>query len=220
MIYTTTHIDGQVTSKELEKYIINEKGFYYNDCYANFEINDLNINIRVSDFNPLTDQDEVPTFLSCLKNYTLGTKTLPNKDGKEIDVIYECDYNYEVEAWLERNGYFYKKVYGYSHGGLSLALEGYASEQFSCPFDSGVAGYLVMRKEELRRIRGVKRLTPKVLESEIKLYKDLIDSLNNYLDGTQLEARIEGNGIYDSCFVNSLEEICDFITPIINQKIV
>lgn len=219
MIYTTTHIDGQVTSEELEKYIINEERFYYRDCYADFELNGLNINIRVSDFNPLTDQDFVPTFLSCLKRYTLGTTTLKDINGEEVDVIYECDSNSEVEAWLERNDYFYKVVYGYQHGGLSLALEGYAGANFSCPFDSGTAGYLVMSKKELRELRCVKKLTKKVLESETQFYKSLIDDLNDYLDGSLLEVFIEGEGVFESLWARSLEEACDLILPFINKSV-
>lgn len=219
MIYTTAHIDGQVTSEELEKYIINEKRFYYNDSYADFELGGLNINIRVSDFNPLIDQDCVPTFLSCLKRYSLGTTSLKDINGEEVDVIYECNSNSEVEAWLERNDYFYKVVYGYEHGGLSLSLAGYESEQFHCPFDSGIAGYLVMSKKMLRELRCVKRLTKKVLESETQFYRDLIRDLNDYLDGSLLEVFIEGKGVFDSSCVNSLEEACDFILPFLNKSV-
>lgn len=215
IIEKTIKIQGQVNVEELKNFLINEQEFY-NTCYIEFKLGNLDFQVRVSDFNPLTDCDYSPTFLSFLKNYTVGTKELSDKNGNIVNVVEQCNNSKEVETWLKKNGYFFHKVLGYEHGGLSLALDGFLTPQFTCPFDSGEAGFLVMQKSLLREARAVKRLNAKILNDELYSYKTLIEELNHYLNGTKLNLIIEGNETYESFDAYSIEELCKLMLPFIN----
>lgn len=211
----TTKIQGQVSVEELKNFLMNEQDFY-STCYTKFKLGNLEFQVSVSDFNPLTDCDCNPTFLSFLTKYTLGTKELPDKNGNMVNVIEQCKNSKEVEAWLRKNDYFFHKVLGYQHGGLALALEGFHTPQFTCPFDSGEAGFLVMQKSLLREARAVKRLNTKVLNDELRFYKTLVEELNHYLSGTRLKLVIEGNETYESFDAYSIEELCELMLPFVN----
>ncbi len=76
-----------------------------------------------------------------------------------------------------------------------------------------------MKKSDLREFRNVKKLTDKVLQKEFAYWNSLLGSFTNYINGSQYEANIEGNGFYESYFANSLEELCEFILPFLNKQV-
>jgi|GEM_PF-3433816 len=66
----------------------------------------------------------------------------------------------DVERHCRETGAVAFKVRGYSHGSLGFAVYGTPranSYPFTCPFDSGFAGYLLFEREEIE-MRGWKRL--------------------------------------------------------------
>jgi len=65
-----------------------------------------------------------------------------------------------------------KPVYMYDHSGITISLN-----KFSCPFDSGQIGYVVVKKEDIYKFFDIKRISKELLkkveemiEEEIKLY--------------------------------------------------
>lgn len=54
---------------------------------------------------------------------------------------------------------FITPVYAYVHGGMTIS-----TTPFSCPWDSGKLGWIVMTKQALRENYGVKRVTKKLIE--------------------------------------------------------
>jgi hypothetical protein len=65
-----------------------------------------------------------------------------------------------------------KPVYCYEHGSTAFSFN--SSGQFSCRFDSGVAGFAIVTREALKRKLLWKRITAERLkELESKMYEDL-----------------------------------------------
>ena len=188
--------------ESVEQYIAQNLG-EYGLC---FEVGGLDIRVSIVDEYPLYLSDCNPKFLNLLKSYEIGTRELESKEGEEVWVSDICESLEEVEKWLDDNGYFFQRVDGYEHSGLTLSLAG---EGFYCRWDSGVAGYLVMKKSELREMRGAKRLSKKMLEQEISFYRSLINELNDWLNGSIYELCI--NGDYIEGYMYSISEVAEHI---------
>lgn len=72
---------------------------------------------------------------------------------------------------LKHPDYWVYPVYGYSHGGLMLSLT-----PFSCPWDSGVAGYVAVKRPS----RGGEWRTQKLFKAYLAAF---IETYNSYLSG-------------------------------------
>jgi len=98
--------------------------------------------------------------------------------SKELPINFD-DFNgwEEVEKHLKDNfkAVLIKKVYLYDHSDLSISLK-----PFSCPFDSGVLGFICVLKEDILKEYGnlnkssIKK-AEKVLNSEFEIYKGYTD---------------------------------------------
>lgn len=76
------------------------------------------------------------------------------------------------------NDIIWATVYKYEHSGVCYNLTG-----FSCPWDSGIDGFIYMTKEQARKIYGVKRISSKLhdkiqntFEKEVENYSTAINS--------------------------------------------
>lgn len=194
--------------ESLEQYIMQNLG-EYGLC---FEVEGLDISIRIVDESPLYASEGNPQFLNLLKGYEIGTRELESKEGEEVWVSDICESLEEVEQWLKDNNYYYQRVNGYEHSGLTLSLAG---EGYYCRWDSGVAGYLVMKRSELRAARGVKRLSKKTLEQEKNFYRGLISELNDWLNGSIYELCI--NDEYIEGYMYSISEVAKHIEAAITE---
>lgn len=65
-----------------------------------------------------------------------------------------------VEAWIEKN-LFVLPIYVYEHGGITMSTGG-----FSCPWDSGQAGFIYSDKKRAAVLAGKKRMS-KAVEARI-----------------------------------------------------
>jgi len=88
------------------------------------------------------------------------------------------------------------KVYGYSHGGLSISTTPY-----QCRFDSGVLGFAVVTKELIRENWNIKRVTKKYIELADKMVEGEVETLNKYINNEVYSFRIEDKDgeVIDSC---------------------
>jgi len=69
-----------------------------------------------------------------------------------IDDIIEAMTFEDKWKLLERNGIIYLPLYIYEHGGITISAGG-----FSCPWDSGQAGWIYTTKEEIMKCGGMIR---------------------------------------------------------------
>ncbi|EAK2503018.1 hypothetical protein BFQ37_08325 [Campylobacter upsaliensis] len=207
---------GEITADELVELI--ENNFHNGHFYEN--INDFIISIYTNDYNPFTDCEEMPTLLSFSNRYTYGVKELESKEGEIIEINKD---NFEdlgeIEAWLIRNDYIFKPFEKYEHSSLHFTLLNSTCTPLQCRFDSSIGGYLVMKKSDLRKARGVKRLNQKLLDDEFKLWQSLLNDFTNYINGWSYELRIENQlkGTLDYFSFTDLEKAVEFALPILNE---
>ena len=93
-----------------------------------------------------------------------------------------------------------KKVYMYVHSGATISLK-----PFSCPWDSGVLGFVIITKEDLKREYNWKVITKKRLESVMENINNVLEGeievLDDYISGDVYEFSIqdENGDTEDSC---------------------
>jgi rubrerythrin len=97
-------------------------------------------------------------------------------------------------------------IYMYDHSGITIS-----TKPFSCPWDSGQVGFIVVDRNNMKKTMGYSRITEKRkkalltrLETEVKMYDD-------YLCGEVCGYNIEGPEIDDSClgFYSSEEALTE-----------
>jgi hypothetical protein len=94
-----------------------------------------------------------------------------------------------------------KKVYAYIHSGMTIS-----TQPFSCPWDSGVLGFVIITKADLRKEYNWKVLTQKRINEVYNRLDNIMDGevkvLDYYVSGDVYGFRIEDkNGdIEDSCY--------------------
>ncbi|EPY5581287.1 hypothetical protein ACXD4E_000582 [Campylobacter upsaliensis] len=105
------------------------------------------------------------------------------------------------------------------HSSLHFTLLNSTCTPLQCRFDSSIGGYLVMKKSDLRKARGVKRLNQKLLDDEFKLWQSLLNDFTNYINGWSYELRIENQlkGTLDYFSFTDLEKAVEFALPILNE---
>lgn len=154
-----------------------------------FECQGLIYDISYEEFMDCPLEYSEITFLNILRRYSFGTKEIESKKGDVRIVPKDFDSTDEIEEFLEHNDYFYAPVFAYIHGSIALSLN--CDGQFSDRFDSGVAGFLCVRKDKLREMRGSKRLTKKIFDEELKFWKALIKETNYWLNGDIYNVQVE-----------------------------
>jgi len=93
-----------------------------------------------------------------------------------------------------------KKVYMYVHSGATISLT-----PFDCRWDSGVLGFVIITKEDLRTEYNWKVITKKRLESVLENINNVLEGeievLDDYISGNVYEFSIqdENGDTEDSC---------------------
>jgi len=149
----------------------------------------LNISIDESPESP-REWDNMGTMICSHRRYDLGDKHEINFD----------DYS----GWDEAKKAIIKKydvavilpLYLYDHSGITMA-----TTPFSCRWDSGQVGFIVVSKKKLREEYSVKRITKKHIEKVTTYLKGEVETYDTYLRGDVYSFEVtdkEGNHI-DSC---------------------
>lgn len=73
--------------------------------------------------------------------------------------------------------YIILPLYAYIHSGIALSLH-----PFSCPWDSGQAGYILVNKDKVKREFGLKKITKKLMSKITSIINDELEEYNNYLN--------------------------------------
>ena len=73
-------------------------------------------------------------------------------------------------------------VYKYEHSGIVLKASTNGNP-FLCPWDSGLAGYIVATAEDIRHNYGVKRITKRIVDLVAKVLMDEIETYSQYVSG-------------------------------------
>ncbi len=139
--------------------------------------------------------DNLSKFCFAHKRYSL-----PN----ELDVpLKELESWSEVKEWIRRNYDVLDMipVRGYSHGSLSVSTS--FSYPYNCPWDSGMIGFVVLLKKDVRENWGTKRITQTLRDKAIKIAESEVKTYDSYLRGDVYGYRIidpKTEEEIDSCY--------------------
>ena len=124
--------------------------------------------------NPRTEMDNVGTIICRSNQYGLG-------DENQTAEMDDCDSWDEVEKLILKE---YGKdaimlpVYIYDHSGITINTTG-----FSCNWDSGRIGTIVVSRKKAREEYGMKLITKSNLEKVLNYLKGEIETYDQYLTG-------------------------------------
>jgi len=130
--------------------------------------------------------DNLGTMICFHRRYSLGDK----HDYSCSEDVHLKDYEIVIPLYL------------YDHSGITMNTSG-----FSCPWDSGQVGWIVIDADTIRKEYGVKRISKQlrtkvreVLEAEVKIYDD-------YLTGNVHGYKLEKVSECECCGLQSTKEI-------------
>jgi hypothetical protein len=119
--------------------------------------------------HPRKDWDNLGTMLYCSSRYTLGDEQV---DAEVIQQVLKTRvYQGEGEVIV-------LPVYAYIHGGIALNTTG-----FSCVWDSGMCGCILVSKAKVRSEWKVKRISQKLYGQVINGLKGEVQTYAQYLEG-------------------------------------
>lgn len=151
-------------------------------------IGDITIEI-VQDTHPESPRhnDNLGTMICFHRRYSLG-----DKHQLHSDMFSGWS---DMERYLSK-GHIILPLYLYDHGGITID-----TKPFSCPWDSGQVGYIVVSKEKVKEEYGIQRLTPKVKSKALSILNAEVEEYNKYITGEVYGYRIIENGEeVDSCW--------------------
>ena len=142
----------------------------------------MNLEI-VIDNDPINprEEDNLGTILYCSSRYLLGDKSVSRN---------------EITHCMNDNENIVLPVYAYIHSGIVLHTSG-----FSCQWDSGQSGCIFVKKDVVRNIYNVKRISPKMLNKVNNILRSEIETFSNYISGEVYAYVIknENGDIVESC---------------------
>ena len=127
----------------------------------------------------------------------------------------------DYSGWSEQRKDIEKKenvcvmlpLYLYDHSGITMNTTG-----FSCSWDSGQVGWIVVSKEQVRKEYGVKRINKKLIEKVTNILESEVKTYDQYLTGdvygyriykvTECELGHEHKEEVDSCWGFYGEDEC------------
>ncbi len=137
------------------------------------------------------------------KRYTIG------------DTIHLKEDPYEFREWVTTSDevFMYLPVYMYDHSGVTIR-----TYPFSCPWDSGLLGYIYATKE--RVIAEYGSLDDDVREKVKKVLIAEIEALDRYISGECYCASVEENDeIIDSfCGATTIDEVKEFLHDYLDES--
>jgi hypothetical protein len=90
-------------------------------------------------------------------------------------------------------------VYAYVHSGATISTD---SSIATCPWDSGMSGFVYVLKSKIKKGRGVKRLTNEIIEKETEYLKGHVKYFDDLLQGNVYGFNVvdQDDEEIDSCY--------------------
>jgi hypothetical protein len=135
--------------------------------------------------------------------YNLGDRHAKEILANKLNVSASNYKSHKLIDMAEAKGLVFmrKPIYMYDHSGITISMK-----PFSCPFDSGQVGEIIVLTETVKKEFGVKRITTqKRKEIEEKVLRNMegeIETYDFYLRGDVFGFQIldEDDEIVDSCY--------------------
>jgi hypothetical protein len=149
------------------------------ETYKGYEIK---ICIDENPFSP-RENDNLGTMVCFHRRYDLGDK----HNFKTPD---------DFSQYTKENDLIMLPIYMYDHSGITIK-----TTPFSCPWDSGQLGFIYVSKEKIRKEYNVKRVSPKIKETVLRVLEAEIKEYDYYIRGEVFGFTIEKNDEeIDSCW--------------------
>ena len=84
----------------------------------------------------------------------------------------------EFETYLDKHDYLWLPVYRYEHSSVAYNTTG-----FSCKWDSGQVGYIMVPLSKVRKEYGVKRVSKKLRERVLDCLRGEVETYSNWANG-------------------------------------
>ena len=129
------------------------------------------------------ENDNLGTMVCDLPRYSLG-----DKHSFSVE---------QIKAMVKRKDVVSLPIFAYIHGGITIK-----TTPFSCPWDSGQAGYIFITKEKIRQEYGWKLVTKKRREKILSYLQSEVDEYDRFLCGDCCGYKVFKNGeeTDDSCW--------------------
>lgn len=148
------------------------------------------------------DWDNLGTMVCSHRQYNLGDVQLDaSADGyqafydhlnEKFEITYNYDYTYLedhenkiIERWIDKN-LITLPLYLYDHSGIAINTYGY-----SCPWDSGQAGFIYVDLDTIRKEYKVKRISKKLREQVRRVLISEVETYDTYIRGNVIGYRAE-----------------------------
>jgi hypothetical protein len=136
--------------------------------------------------------DNIAEFHCCHRRYSLGDKNFNYSSGSDCITAAQ-------EA--EKQGDIVLPLYLYDHSGITISLS-----PFSCPWDSGQVGFVIIRREKMLQEFGAKKFTKSLKAKALKIAQGEVETYDQFLRGDVYGYQIDEDG--DSCWGFYGQEEC------------
>ena len=128
--------------------------------------------------------DNIAEFHCCHRRYSLGDEGLNYSSGSDCITAAK-------EA--KKQGDIVLPLYLYDHSGITISLT-----PFSCPWDSGQVGFVIIRKQKMFQEFGKKRISSSLKKRAYDIAELEVQTYDQFLRGEIYGYRIDEDG--DSCW--------------------
>ena len=147
---------------------------------------DIEISYEEESENPIREWDMIGEFCCWHRKYDLGNS---NRFGEGKSTVEE------LESYAKRTGSLLFSLYLYDHSGITISLS-----PFSCPWDSGQVGYVLVDREKALKEYNKKRLSKQLKDKIYQRIQGEVETYDKYLRGEIYYFNIEKDGEFiDSC---------------------
>jgi hypothetical protein len=120
----------------------------------------------------------------CHQRYSLGDKGFNYRTGSDC---------IQVAQEARKQGDIVLPFYLYDHSGITISLT-----PFSCPWDSGQVGFIIIRREKMMEEFSSKKFTKSLKNRALKIAQGEVLTYDQYLRGEVYGYQIDDEG--DSCW--------------------
>lgn len=174
-------------------------------AYQEKKVSDLTVKVTLDEYS---DVDSPREWGMSSKMWTKKGRYL-SPDEKPTECVFESlaqEFGIEEpNLYVDSHESFIKKiskfavilpVFRYEHGGIA-----YSTSSFSCTWDSGQAGFIFMKKEDIRKEYNVKNVTKKVIEQVVEHLKGQVEDYSMWANGQVYEYSIydKNDDLLSSC---------------------
>jgi hypothetical protein len=128
--------------------------------------------------------DNITEYHCCHRRYALGDKGFNYSSGQDC---------ISAAQQAQKQGDIVLPLYLYDHSGITISLS-----PFSCPWDSGQVGFVIVRREKMLKEFSAKKFSKSLKAKALKIAQSEVETYDQYLQGDVYGYQVDEDG--DSCW--------------------